>query len=122
MSTEAPNVVRSISLNLNQLRLVAKSLSKTKDAETKKLTRLAPASKIHADVKADFLALDEVCAEIDIAISHSSSLGRELEFVISHTIHHHALIKERLQHLGIEFDETFGVAPSTLEYRNGLKQ
>lgn len=69
MSAETPNVVRSISLNLNQLRLVAKSLSKTKDAETKKLTRLAPASKIHADVKADFLALDEVCAEVDIAIN-----------------------------------------------------
>ena len=47
---------------------------------------------------------------------------RELEFAISHTIHHHALIKERLRHLGIEFDEKFGVAPSTLEYRKGLKQ
>ncbi len=63
-----------------------------------------------------------VASEIDAAISHSSSLGRELEFVISHTIHHHALIKERLQKLGIEFDEKFGVAPSTLEYRKGLKQ
>jgi hypothetical protein len=69
MSAETPNIVRSISLNLNQLRLVAKSLSKTKDAETKKLDRLAPASKIHADVKADWLVLDEVCAEVDIAIN-----------------------------------------------------
>lgn len=63
-----------------------------------------------------------ITSELEPAIEHSSSLGRELEFVISHTIHHHALIRERLQLVGFEFDETFGVAPSTLEYRDRAGQ
>jgi hypothetical protein len=45
-----------------------------------------------------------------------TSLGRELEFTISHTIHHYALIRERLEETGMEFDRRFGIAPSTLEY------
>ena len=44
----------------------------------------------------------------------SSTLGRELEFAVSHTIHHYALVRERLR--GVDFDPRFGVAPSTLEY------
>jgi hypothetical protein len=75
---EAAGVVRSnpehpptaaIELNLEQLRLVAKSLSKTRDAETKKLGRLAPASRIHADVKADWLTIDGVLVEIEGALT-----------------------------------------------------
>lgn len=60
---------KDINLTLNKLRLLAKSVSKTRDAELKKLGRLSPHSKIHADVKADYQELDEVAAEIDIAIS-----------------------------------------------------
>ncbi|MEQ1763291.1 MAG: hypothetical protein ABL984_09120 [Pyrinomonadaceae bacterium] len=63
-----------------------------------------------------------ITSEIDPAIQHSSSLGRELEFVVSHTIHHHAMIKERLQAEGIQPDPNFGVAPSTLEYWNSSRQ
>jgi hypothetical protein len=36
--------------------------------------------------------------------------------VQSHTIHHFALIAYKLQTLGIEVEEGFGVAPSTLKY------
>ena len=50
MSATSPNVVKELRLNLNQLRLLRKSVSKTQDAEAKKLTRLSPHSKIHADV------------------------------------------------------------------------
>jgi hypothetical protein len=57
-----------------------------------------------------------VISEIDPKLRHRSTLGRELEFVISHTVHHFALIKERLDGDEIELDEKFGVAPSTLEY------
>jgi hypothetical protein len=47
----------------------------------------------------------------------SSSSGlRELDFLQSHTIHHFALIAYKLQALGIEVEEGFGVAPSTLKY------
>jgi hypothetical protein len=46
----------------------------------------------------------------------SSSGLRELEFLQSHTIHHFALIAYKLRALGIEVEEDFGVAPSTLKY------
>ena len=65
------------------------------------------------------MELDEpmnVTSELDPGIRFRSTLGRELEFAISHTIHHYALIKERLEGTGFEFDPRFGVAPSTLEY------
>lgn len=49
----------------------------------------------------------------------SSSPARELQFLISHTIHHYALIvmmlKTQSYEVGREFPE-FGVAPSTLSY------
>jgi uncharacterized damage-inducible protein DinB len=46
----------------------------------------------------------------------SSSLRRELQFLISHTVHHYALIGLILQTLGIQPAPDFGVAPSTLRY------
>jgi hypothetical protein len=45
--------------------------------------------------------------------SHSS-LKRELQFLVSHTVHHYALIKELLRRTGFEAGEEFGVAPSTI--------
>jgi len=43
-----------------------------------------------------------------------STVGRELVFGVSHTIHHFALIAMILRSLGGEPPEGFGVAPSTL--------
>ena len=45
-----------------------------------------------------------------------STLGRELLFVLSHTIHHYALMAMSLRHHGVEPGPDFGVAPSTLRY------
>ena len=45
-----------------------------------------------------------------------SSGLRELDFLQSHTIHHFALIAYKLEALGIEVEDNFGVAPSTLKY------
>ena len=45
-----------------------------------------------------------------------SSLGRELSYVLSHTIHHYALIAMILRFRGIDPGASFGVAPSTLRY------
>lgn len=45
-----------------------------------------------------------------------STLGRELQFLVSHTVHHFALIKLLLAPEPIELDADFGVAPSTLAH------
>lgn len=45
-----------------------------------------------------------------------SSLRREFQFLISHTVHHYALIALILKTMGIETEENFGKAPSTLKY------
>lgn len=52
---------------------------------------------------------------------HCSSLSRELEFVHSHMVHHHALINERLVGLGLEPPEELGVSPATRTYRESLR-
>lgn len=45
-----------------------------------------------------------------------STVMRELRFLLSHTIHHYALIAMILKVQGFECGPDFGVAPSTLEY------
>lgn len=54
----------------------------------------------------------ETCTEI----WHESSIARELEFLHSHTVHHHALVVEKLAFFGVRASENFGVAPSTLKF------
>ena len=45
-----------------------------------------------------------------------SSVGRELQVLSSHTIHHFALMAMTLRALGVAVDPDFGMAPSTLRY------
>lgn len=45
-----------------------------------------------------------------------SSLGREYQFLVGHTIHHYALIAMILRQRGWQPDAEFGVAPSTLRH------
>jgi 1-acyl-sn-glycerol-3-phosphate acyltransferase len=45
-----------------------------------------------------------------------SSLRRELLMLISHTVHHHALVRERLLGRGCDPGREFGLAPSTREH------
>ncbi len=52
-----------------------------------------------------------------VAEPSGSSLSRELEFLVSHTVHHFALITVLANKLQIEVPENFGVAPTTLRYR-----
>ena len=47
-----------------------------------------------------------------------STVLRELQFLVSHTVHHYAMIGEILGAEGVEMDPDFGVAPSTLRYEN----
>lgn len=46
-----------------------------------------------------------------------SSVGRELQVLSSHSIHHFALIGMTLRALGVQVNPDFGMAPSTLRYR-----
>jgi len=45
-----------------------------------------------------------------------STVGRELQALLSHTVHHYAILAILLRLEGIEVGATFGVAPSTLAY------
>lgn len=46
-----------------------------------------------------------------------SSVHRELQFLLSHAVHHYALIAVFCRLRGIGTEPSFGVAPSTLRYR-----
>jgi len=45
-----------------------------------------------------------------------STLQRELQFCIAHTVHHYAIVALLLRARGIEVDAGFGVAPSTQKH------
>lgn len=45
-----------------------------------------------------------------------STLGRELAFALSHTIHHSAIIAVMVKLLGLPLPEHFGYAPATIAY------
>jgi hypothetical protein len=45
-------------------------------------------------------------------ITHSS-VGREVAFLVSHTIHHNAIVAQMLHARGIEIAPRFGLAPAT---------
>jgi uncharacterized damage-inducible protein DinB len=46
-----------------------------------------------------------------------TSLGRELEFLISHTVHHYALMAVIASQHGVTLPSDFGMAPSTLKFQ-----
>ncbi len=50
----------------------------------------------------------------------STSLSRELAFSMEHTIHHLAIIKNALVIQGVKLEENFGVAPSTIRFKNNI--
>ncbi len=55
----------------------------------------------------------------------SSTLHRELQFLVSHTVHHYALIASLLERLGYKLESEyadFGIAPSTLAHWNEADQ
>jgi len=54
----------------------------------------------------------------DTADWYRSSVGRELQFLVSHTVHHNAIVAVMLRLQGIEPDKDFGVAPSTLRFQH----
>jgi hypothetical protein len=59
----------------------------------------------------------EYCAETTEGVAVATSVLRELEFLLSHTIHHYALVAVMAKLQGLSTDSTFGVAPSTLAFQ-----
>lgn len=58
----------------------------------------------------------QLVAESVPGTSTDSSVLRELEFLLSHTIHHYALVATMARIQGYEPEPSFGMAPSTLKH------
>ncbi len=48
----------------------------------------------------------------------TSTAARELQFLVSHTVHHFSLVRIALVAWDVAIDPSFGVAPSTLRFRD----
>ncbi|MEL7310085.1 MAG: DinB family protein [Pseudomonadota bacterium] len=55
-------------------------------------------------------------SQLSTQIAAPTSLARELQFLVSHTVHHDALIAAAAKQLSIIISADFGVAPSTLRH------
>jgi len=58
-----------------------------------------------------------LAAETTPGVTTTTSVLRELEFLLSHTIHHYALVAVMARLQGHEPEPSFGVAPSTLKFQ-----
>ncbi len=79
------------------------------------------------EISGDLFLVDEDLMELPMQIrlesggddsdqwSHST-VRRELQFLLSHTVHHFALIAVLLERFEIAVPDDFGIAPSTLKY------
>ena len=50
----------------------------------------------------------------------TSTLARELAFVLSHTIHHQAMLRGMCVTMGVTVHSSFGFAPSTLAHHDSM--
>lgn len=63
-----------------------------------------------------WLAVSVTMSSGDEPTEVPSSVGRELAYVLSHTIHHNALVSAMVRTLGGWLPERFGYAPSTVKH------
>ena len=77
-----------------------------------KLRRVSP-----ADLRREVQVIaEDTSGPLDASAWSGSSVLRELQSLLSHTIHHYAIIALALRLQGVEPPAEFGVAPSTLVY------
>lgn len=71
------------------------------------------------DADCELTLITELSIVSKLPLKISSSLGRELFYVLEHAIHHMALMRMMLKDIDAEFElpESFGVAYSTLAHR-----
>ena len=88
-------------------------------------TARAAALELIADLRQQLAGLDAFDRPIRVStmlaadqppVLVQSSVARELAFVLSHTIHHHALIGVMVKSVGGWLPERFGYAPSTVAH------
>lgn len=73
-------------------------------------------------IRDEFVSMPRNCKPLlirdcEVDIASASSVSRELQFLVSHTVHHFALISVIAALNGIRTPEEFGIAPSTLKAR-----
>jgi len=95
-----------------RINFVAASLGELADAEVNPVVLV----KMDCDISRDGVHSNK--KESDLW--HTSSVGRELQFLVSHTVHHFAMIRGICQRAGNELDPNFGMALSTLRHRKEL--
>ena len=95
--------------------------ARSRDArlETERTTAAAALARIRVRIEEEIHSEDpnrplRVASDEDL----SSSLGRELHYLLGHTIHPYAIVASILRAHEMEVPPDFGVAPSTLRYRN----
>ncbi len=95
------------------------------EIETDRKSALKLISSICA--KLDEIKYSDISSEINIQVqlhSHTppvslnSTVGREIGFLLNHSIHHNALVSIMLKKMGETVPPTFGYAPATIKYKN----
>ncbi len=89
------------------------------------------ASGLMRGLKNDLLELNDRDAASEVLVKmdcgggdqgwYQSTLGRELQFLVSHTVHHFAMMTGMCQERGLAVERGFGIAPSTLRHRQLAK-
>lgn len=89
------------------------------NAATLELARLAGAAALLRTLRADERVDVAVMPTRDgVSLRLRSTIGRELAFVLSHTIHHNALVRGMVVSMGLPVPASFGYAPSTLAHQD----
>ncbi len=96
-----------------------------RDAEYAAKTVRGTMERLDALTEEDLQGVVIVKLDADLADEHpfhESTIERELASLLSHTIHHYALVALILRAQGFECEAQFGVAPATLDYwkRSGV--
>jgi uncharacterized damage-inducible protein DinB len=98
------------------------SVERDRGAALAKLGEVVGGLLVLAEVDAARALLVKVdSGEADERFEGASSIGRELQFLVSHTVHHYAVIAVMLRARGIDPGRDFGVAPSTLKHEAGTQ-
>jgi hypothetical protein len=82
------------------------------EAVIERLSRLT-ADDLQSEVR---VIAEDLPGPLDRSVWSCSSVGRELQALLGHTIHHYAMVALALRLQGVETSAEFGVAPSTLAH------